>query len=85
MSVIDSGWGISTLDLPYIFERFYPGNSSHGATVVDGGIGLSIMNRIGGMHGESVEAGNAPARGALMSLPSVDSGETPCAREQFPT
>jgi two-component system OmpR family sensor kinase len=86
VSVIDSGCGISTSDLPHIFDRFYQGNSAHGETVVNAGIGLSIVNRIVGMHGESVEAANAPDRGALFrfSLPCLDSGEPPCAREQFP-
>ena len=83
VSVIDSGCGIPASDLPLIFERFYQGNSAHGETVVNAGIGLSIVNRIVGMHGESVEAANAPERGALFrfSLPCLDSGEVPCARE----
>lgn len=89
VSVIDSGCGIPASDLPHIFERFYQGNSAHGETVVHAGIGLSIVNRIVDMHGERVEAANAPGRGALFrfSLPSMDStasGETPCAREHFP-
>ena len=86
VSVIDSGSGIAASDLPHIFERFYRGSSAHGDAVVHAGIGLSIVNRIVDMHGERAEAVNAPEQGALFrfSLPCMDSGETPCAREQFP-
>ncbi|MEC4718068.1 HAMP domain-containing sensor histidine kinase [Noviherbaspirillum sp. CPCC 100848] len=85
VSVIDSGSGISASDLPHIFERFYRGSSAREEAVVHAGIGLSIVNRIIDLHGESVEATNAPGGGALFrfSLPSMDSGKTPCAREQF--
>lgn len=86
VSVIDSGSGISASDLPHVFERFYRGNSARGEAAVNAGIGLSIVRRIVAMHGESVEAGNAPERGAKFrfSLPVMGSGGTPCAREQFP-
>ena len=86
VSVIDSGSGISASDLPHIFTRFYRGNSAHGEAAVYAGIGLSIVRRIVAMHGESVEAGNAPEQGAQFrfSLPVMNSGDTTCVREQFP-
>lgn len=86
VSVIDSGSGISASDLPHIFKRFYRGNSAHGDAAVNAGIGLSIVRHIVAMHGENVEAGNAPERGVQFrfSLPDMDSGDTPCLREQFP-
>jgi two-component system OmpR family sensor kinase len=86
VSVIDSGDGISASDLPHIFTRFYRGNSAHKDAVVNAGIGLCIVRRIVAMHGESVEAGNAPERGTQFrfSLPVMDSGDTPCLQEQFP-
>lgn len=86
VSVIDSGSGIAASDLPYIFKRFYRGNSVHRDVAANAGIGLSIVRRIVAMHGESVEAGNAPERGAQFrfSLPVVNNGDTSCLPQQFP-
>jgi two-component system OmpR family sensor kinase len=86
VSVIDNGSGISALDLPHIFERFYRGNMARGEAHVNAGIGLSIVHRICDMHGEIVEADNAPHGGALFrfSLSVAASGNTACTREQFP-
>lgn len=83
VSVIDSGEGISPSDLPHIFKRFYQGNNSLAGTIVNAGIGLSIVIRIIDMHGESVEAANASGKGAQFrfSLPTMDSRETTCERE----
>ena len=74
VSVIDSGRGISEVDLPRIFERFYRGDSAREGAALNTGIGLSIVHRIVAMHGERVEARNTPTRGALFrfSLSVVD-------------
>lgn len=86
VSVIDSGRGISALDLPHIFERFYRGNRAREEAAVNAGIGLSIVRRIFDMHGESVEATNAPQGGAIFrfSLPCMSSANMPCTPKQFP-
>ena len=85
VSVTDSGSGISDADLPRIFERFYRGNSAREGAALNAGIGLSIVHRIVAMHGETVEASNAPARGAQFrfSLSVVDSAGTPREPEQI--
>lgn len=86
VSVIDSGSGIAALDLPHIFERFYRGNSARGEAAINAGLGLSIVRRILDMHGETVEAANAPERGAhfRFSLPGMSGSDSPCTPEQFP-
>ena len=86
VSVVDSGGGISELDMPYIFERYYRCNRERGEAAVRAGLGLSIVRRILDMHGESVAADHAPGHGALFrfSLPAIGSGDSPCARDQFP-
>ena len=87
VSVTDSGCGIDASELPKIFQRFFRGDSPHRDSVVNAGIGLSIANRIVDMHGESIEAANAPGQGALFrfSLSCIDSGETPFIRKPTPT
>lgn len=78
VSVIDSGSGIVEADLPHIFERFYRGNKARGEPAVNAGLGLSIVRRILAMHDETVEAANAPGRGAhfRFSLRRVDGDAT---------
>lgn len=86
VSVVDSGSGISELDMPNIFERFYRGNRERTEAAVNAGLGLSIVRRILDMHGQSVAAANAPGHGALFrfSLPAIGSANSACARDQFP-
>ena len=86
VSVIDSGSGIAEADLPHIFERFYRGDIARGDSAVNAGLGLSIVQRIVDMHGETVEASNTTEQGALFrfSLRCMHRGDAPCTREQFP-
>lgn len=54
ISVLDSGIGIATEDLPHIFERFYQGshsNKQHGGA----GLGLAIVKQILALHGSEME------------------------------
>lgn len=85
VSVLDSGHGILATDLPHIFERFYRGNRVRGESAEHAGLGLSIVRRIIDMHGEVVEAINAPGNGALFrfSLRSSARSDTPCTQEIF--
>lgn len=85
VAVVDSGNGIAESDMPYIFDRFYRGNSARVQASANAGLGLSIVRRIFDMHGEIVEAVNVPGGGALFrfSLPSMQSGDGPCGRPQF--
>ena len=86
ITVRDSGCGIAPSDLPHIFERYYRGHGAHGEAAANAGIGLSIVNSIIDMHGQRLEAANAPGQGALFrfSLASQDEGDPPCTRDQFP-
>jgi two-component system, OmpR family, sensor histidine kinase MprB len=62
----DHGTGIDEADLPYVFDRFYRGaNSRHRQ---GSGLGLAIVRQVAAQHGGSVEAGNAPDRGAIFRL-----------------
>ncbi|MDI1310466.1 MAG: ATP-binding protein [Methylotenera sp.] len=58
LEVIDTGPGVSEIDLQNIFERFYRGQNKemHGA-----GLGLSIVKEIANQHKASLEASNLPS------------------------
>jgi signal transduction histidine kinase len=53
VEVADSGAGISSEDLPKIFEELYRGSNAHST---DGsGLGLALVNRIVTLHGGQVQ------------------------------
>ena len=67
--VRDSGPGIGVADLPYVFDRFYRGDTAR--TNPGSGLGLSIVRHIVEGHGGTVLARNHPDGGAEVgfSLP----------------
>ncbi len=60
--VADQGHGISEVDLPRVFDRFYRSTESRG--MVGSGLGLSIVKAVADRHGGEVRAGNGPEGGA---------------------
>ena len=55
-SVRDSGPGIDTADLPYIFDRFYRAEKSRSRTSGGSGLGLAIVRQLVEAHGGQVTA-----------------------------
>jgi two-component system, OmpR family, sensor histidine kinase MprB len=60
--VADQGHGISEVDLPRVFDRFYRSTESRG--MAGSGLGLSIVKAVADRHGGDVRAGNGPEGGA---------------------
>jgi len=60
ISIKDDGEGISSEDLPYIFERFYRSDKKKGI----GGLGLSIAQEIINMHNGSIKVLSQLGQGA---------------------
>jgi signal transduction histidine kinase len=54
VSVIDSGEGISPVDLPHVFERFYRGEKSRSRASGGAGLGLAIAKGIVEAHGGQI-------------------------------
>lgn len=51
VQVVDSGKGIKSEDLPYIWDRYYKNKKKHKRNLVGTGLGLSIVKNILKMHG----------------------------------
>jgi signal transduction histidine kinase len=51
IEVTDTGRGIASEDLPYIWDRYYKVDKNHKRAVTGNGLGLSIVKKIIEMHG----------------------------------
>jgi len=66
--IADTGVGISAVDLPRVFDRFWKG-SADGRKSKGLGIGLAVVRRLVELHGGSVRADSpGPGQGATFSI-----------------
>ncbi|MGD8875364.1 MAG: ATP-binding protein [Gammaproteobacteria bacterium] len=66
VQVIDTGSGIASEDLPYIFDRFY--QSDRMRTGGGAGLGLAIARRIVELHGRTIRAASGTGQGATFAF-----------------
>ena len=66
VEIEDNGRGIPSKDLPYIFDRFYRGDSSRNSATGGSGIGLSIVKKIVEDHGGKIWATSKEDTGTIM-------------------
>jgi two-component system phosphate regulon sensor histidine kinase PhoR len=71
----DSGIGISSEDIPYIFDMFFRGQNAN-AEVPGSGLGLWIANKIIKDHHGQIHVDSVPDRGTVMTvtLPTILEG-----------
>ncbi len=62
LTVRDTGVGIDPKDLPYVFDRFYKVDKSHGST--GSGLGLSIAREVLSAMGETITVESTPGEGS---------------------
>lgn len=86
VAVTDTGRGIRSADLPYIFERFY--QSSHPDQEVSGGtgIGLALSREIARMHEGELTVVSEEGHGSTftLALPITRLADKPVEAEQQP-
>lgn len=69
--VKDTGRGIASSDVPYIFNKFYRGEKSRNQNIPGSGLGLLISKYIVEAHGGFIECTGSLSKGTTMcfSLP----------------
>lgn len=69
VEVIDKGIGMTEVDLPHIFERFYRADQSRNKTKVDGyGLGLSLAKSIVDAHSGRISAKSKYGKGSTFTV-----------------
>jgi signal transduction histidine kinase len=66
--VKDTGIGISSDDLPHLFERFFRVDKSRSREMGGSGLGLAIVKKIAEDHGGSVMAESTPGVGSTFTI-----------------
>ncbi len=66
LMVGDTGVGIAPEDQPYVFDRFYKVDKSHGSS--GSGLGLSIAKEILQAMGETIRVQSEPGKGSVFSF-----------------
>lgn len=67
--VEDFGMGISTTDLPHVFNRFYRADLSRTKNVIKGyGLGLSIAKNIADLHQGKIEVQSVINKGSVFTV-----------------
>lgn len=66
--VADHGMGISSEDLPHIFDPFYRGKSEKSGGIGGAGLGLTLVKHIMEEHGGRIEVQSAPREGSQFTL-----------------
>jgi len=68
LTVSDTGLGISTEDLPRVFERFYRGDKSRTVSNGNAGLGLAISKAMVEAHGGTIEVSSRPEVGTTFTV-----------------
>jgi len=73
--VWDTGAGIATEDLPYVFERFYRADKSRSRATGGAGLGLAIVKQLVEAHGGEIAVESKVGRGAEFTFTLPVEGE----------
>jgi signal transduction histidine kinase len=76
VEVADTGEGISSEDLPWVFDHFYRGEKSRSRATGGAGLGLAIARGIVEAHGGRIWAESVPERGTRIRFTLPDNATT---------
>ena len=68
LQIEDSGMGIATEDIPYIFDRFYRGQGASQSNVAGVGLGLTIAESIVNLHNGDISVTSQPNQGTRVQV-----------------
>ena len=68
ITVADTGTGIPSEDLPYIFDRFWRGDKSRARTEGSSGLGLAITKQLVLAHGGTITAESVVGKGTIFTI-----------------
>jgi len=76
LKIADTGVGISSEDIPFLFDRFYRVDKARTREAGGAGLGLSICREIVEAHGGSIGVESEPGKGSVftVSLPVEKEG-----------
>ena len=83
VDVVDTGVGIPSEALPFIFDKYYRAHSQANSSVQGTGLGLALVKRIVERHGGDVRVQSQVGQGSTFSiyLPLAGPGETAATDE----
>jgi heavy metal sensor kinase len=68
VSVADTGIGISSNDLPFIFDPFFRADSSRSHDAGGAGLGLAVTRTVIERHGGAITCTSEPSRGTTVTM-----------------
>lgn len=68
LSVTDTGIGIPTESLPFLFTRFYRVETHHSSAIKGTGLGLSIVKRAVEAHDGTISAASTPHQSTVFTM-----------------
>jgi signal transduction histidine kinase len=68
LNVVDRGIGISSWDLPHIFEKFYRVQSAREAGIRGTGLGLALAKDAAEVHGGTIEVESELGAGSRFTV-----------------
>ena len=68
ITVGDTGQGIAAKDLPYVFDRFWRGDTARSRSTGGSGLGLAIARQLVRAHGGMIDVASTPGQGTRFTL-----------------
>lgn len=85
IEIFNTGKGIPTEDLSFVFDRFYKSDRSRGVDKESFGLGLYIVKAIVNRHGETVSVSSVPGQSCTFrfSMPLAEQNDDKAEREEL--